>query len=195
MNNLDPNKAHGHYMPSIWMIKLRRNSICKPLSIIWNDFLKERKISSDWKKAHDVPVYNKRDKQYLKDCWPICLFPICSKVSERLIYNKLFTFFTDNNLICPNHSGFRHGESCVNQLIAITRKIYKAWKIWSEGSLLRYIKDKLKYGINVYISKCCLWKAFKTFMRLFILSQATSSSKLTKFIRENFNAGFPQGSI
>ena len=62
MNNLDPNKAHGHYMPSIWMIKLRRNSICKPLSIIWNDFLKERKISSDWKKAHDVPVYNKRDK-------------------------------------------------------------------------------------------------------------------------------------
>ena len=44
---------------------------------------------------------------------------------ERLIYNELFNFFTDNKLIFPNQSGFGLGEYCVNQLLAITHEIYK----------------------------------------------------------------------
>ena len=39
-------------------------------------------------------------------------------------------FFTENNLISPNlisQSGFRPGDSCVNQLLAITHKIYKSF--------------------------------------------------------------------
>ena len=69
--------------------------------------------------------------------------------------NELFTFFTDNNLIFPNQSGFRPGDSCVNQLIAITHEIYKSFddglevrgvfldiskafdKVWHEGLLLK----------------------------------------------------------
>ena len=127
INNLDSNKAHGHDMLSIQMIKLCGNLICKPLSIIYNDWLKEGKFPSDWKKAHVVPVHKKGDKQCLKNYRPISLLPICSKIFERLIYNELFTFFTDNNLISPNQSGFRPGDSCVNQLIVITHKIYKSF--------------------------------------------------------------------
>ena len=41
---LDPNKAHGHDMLSIRMIKLCGNSICKPLSIIFNDCLNKGKF-------------------------------------------------------------------------------------------------------------------------------------------------------
>ena len=37
IGRLDPNKAHGHDMLSIRMIKLCGNSICKPLSIIFKD--------------------------------------------------------------------------------------------------------------------------------------------------------------
>ena len=47
INNLDPNKAQGHDMLSIRMKKLCGNSICKPLSIIFNDCLKEEKYPSD----------------------------------------------------------------------------------------------------------------------------------------------------
>ena len=39
INHLDLNKAHGHDMLSIRMIKLCGNSICKSLSIIFHDFL------------------------------------------------------------------------------------------------------------------------------------------------------------
>ena len=88
---------------------------------------KEGKFPSDSKKAHVVPVHKKGDKQCLQNYRPISLLPICSKTFERLIYNELFTFFTDNNLVYPNQSGFRPGDSCVNQLIAITHEIYKSF--------------------------------------------------------------------
>ena len=66
INNLNPNKTHGHEMLSILIIKLCENSICKPLSIIFNDSLKEKKFPRDWKKAHVVPVQKKGHKQCLE---------------------------------------------------------------------------------------------------------------------------------
>ena len=44
---------------------------------------------------------------------------------ERLIYYEMFTFFIESNLI--SQSGFRPGDACVNQLLAITHKIYKSF--------------------------------------------------------------------
>ena len=35
LQNLDPNKAHGHDMISIRMVQLCGNSICKPLELIF----------------------------------------------------------------------------------------------------------------------------------------------------------------
>ena len=153
INNLDPNKAHGHDMLSIRMIKLSGNSICKPLSIIFDDCLKEAKFPSAWKKAHVVPVHKTGDKQCLKTYRPIPLLPICSKIFERLIYNELFTFFTDNNLISPKQSGFRPDDSCVNQLIAITHEIYKSFddRLEVRGVFLD-IQLLIKYGMKYYFS-------------------------------------------
>ena len=62
--------------------------------------------------------------------------------------------FTENNLISPNQSGFRPGDSCVIQSLAITHEIYKSFegfevrgffldiskafdKVWQEGLLLK----------------------------------------------------------
>ena len=50
INNLDPNKAHGHDMLIIRMIKLCGNSICKPLSITFNCLKEGKLFPSDWKK-------------------------------------------------------------------------------------------------------------------------------------------------
>ena len=156
ISRLDPNKAHGHDMLSIRMIKLCGNSVCKPLSIIFKDCLSEDKFPHEWKKATVVPVHKKGNKQSLENYRPTSLLPICSKIVERLIYNEMFIFFTENNLICPNQSRFRTGDSCVNQLLAIiTHEIYKSFdegfevrgvfldiskafdKVWHEGLLLK----------------------------------------------------------
>ena len=52
IKNLDPNKAHGHDMISIRMIKLCGISICKPLEIIFQNCLRSGKFPSEWKKAN-----------------------------------------------------------------------------------------------------------------------------------------------
>ena len=39
----------------------------------------------------------------------------------------MFKFFLENELISPNQSGFKPGDSCINQLLAITHEIYKSF--------------------------------------------------------------------
>ena len=42
---------------------------------------------------------------------------------ERLLYGTMFDFFSKNNLLSPNQSGFRSGDSCINQLLSINHEI------------------------------------------------------------------------
>ena len=65
ISRLDPNKAHGHDVLSIRMIKLCGNSICKLLSIIFKDYLNEGKFPHESKKDNVVPVHKKGNKQSL----------------------------------------------------------------------------------------------------------------------------------
>ena len=39
----------------------------------------------------------------------------------------MFSFFLANNLLAPNQSGFKLGDSCINQLQSITHEIYSSF--------------------------------------------------------------------
>ena len=43
---------------------------------------------------------------------------------ERILYNSLFNFLNQNGLISLVQSGFKPGDSCINQLLSITHEIY-----------------------------------------------------------------------
>ena len=57
INNLDPNKAHGHDEISIRMLKICGDSICRPLNIIFKTCLRTGKFPLEWKKANIVPIH------------------------------------------------------------------------------------------------------------------------------------------
>ena len=82
---------------------------------------------NDWKKGNVVPILKKGDKQILKNYRRISLLPVCGKIFEKLIFNEMFKFFIENDLILPNQSGFKPGDSCINQLLSITHDIYKSF--------------------------------------------------------------------
>ena len=118
ISSLDLNKYHDYNMISIHMLKIYGKPIYKPLQLIFQSYIKYRKFPNEWKMANMVPVHKKSDKQILKNCWPVSLFPIRGKVFECLIYNSLFEYFIESNLIFPSQSGFKLGDSCTNQLIS-----------------------------------------------------------------------------
>ena len=126
--------------------------------------------------------------------------PICGKILERLL-DSMFEFFIQNNLITSNQSGFKTGDSCINQLISITHETYKLSgdgyevrgvfldkskgfdKVWHQG--LHYklrrngISDKLLNTLTDFLDS-------RT-QRVILNGQYSSWAKV--------EAGVPQGSI
>ena len=109
------------------MLNLCGYVICEPLQLTFNQALVSGSFPCDWKKANIVPIHKKSDKQTLKNYHPVSLLPICGKIFEGTIFNKMFRFFLDNKLITTNHSGFKPGDFCINQLLSITHEIYKSF--------------------------------------------------------------------
>ena len=109
------------------MIKICDASICKPLELIFRSSLENEEFLTEWKKANAAPAHKKGDKQNLKNYRPVSLLPVAGKIFERILHNNMYELFTENNLISPNQSGFKPGDSCINQLLSIIHKIYKSF--------------------------------------------------------------------
>ena len=109
------------------MIKICDTSICRPLKLIFQSCLESGRFPIEWKNTNVVPVHKKCNKQILKNYRPTSLLPIAGKIFERLLYDRMFEFFIENNLISKSHSGFRPGDSCINQVLSITHEIYQSF--------------------------------------------------------------------
>ena len=162
IQNLDPNKAHGH---------------------------------------DNTSIHKKGDKQPLENYRPVSLLPICGKILERLMFNELFNFFIENKLISSNQSGFKPGDSCINQLLSITHEIYKSFdvglevrsvfldiskafdKVWHDGIIYKLTQN----GISGNLLNL-LEDFLKERKQRVVLNGQVSTWK-------NINGGVPQGSI
>ena len=155
INKLDSNKAHGHDAISIRMLKICGSFVFRPLQIIYKSCLHRGKFPQELQKANVLPVHKKNDKQLVKNYRPTSLLPLCGKIFELILYNSLFNFLNLNDLISPAQSGFKPGDSCINQLLSIAHEIYhsmdegyeirgvfldisKAFdKVWDEGLVFK----------------------------------------------------------
>ena len=93
------------------MLKICGSAIYKPLAIIFKQCVDTGIFPSAWKKGNIVPIHKKGDKQILKSYRPVSLLLISGKILERLMFNGMFKFFTENELISSNQSGFKPGDS------------------------------------------------------------------------------------
>ena len=108
------------------MLKICGDTICKPLGLIFKQALTTGVFPSEWKKGI-APCYKKGHKPYLKNYRPVFLLPTWGKFFERLVFNEMFLFFLANNLLAPNQSGFKPGDSCINQVLSITHEMYSSF--------------------------------------------------------------------
>ena len=203
IRSLDPKKAHGCDDLSINMIKICDTEIVKPLYLIYMKYLETGRFPSNWKKANVLPIHKRRKQADKEKLQTYFTFTYLRKIFEKLIFDTIYEYFCENQLLTPNQSGFRPGDSTVNQLLFITHKIYSAFekfpsrearavflniskafdKVWHDGLLF-----KLKrYGISG-----CLFSVLEDFLdnrqQSVVLNEKNSNwSPVT--------AGVPQGSV
>ena len=123
VRSLNPNKASGFDGISAKMLILSDESVILPLKLIFQNILATGNYPDMWKLANVTPIHKKDDKQNIKNYRPISLLPLCSKIFEKILFKHLYNFLISNNLITKNQSGFRPGDSTVNQLLYFVHKI------------------------------------------------------------------------
>ena len=127
IRSLNPNKPHGWDGISTRMIKLSDASLVTPPKIIFTNCLRSGVFPEIWKRANEVPIHKKNEKNLKSNYRPISLLPIFRKMLEKLIYDSLYSLLVSCDLLNPNQSGFRPRDSTVNKLISITHKIFEAF--------------------------------------------------------------------
>ena len=201
LRTLNVSKATGPGNVSNMLLKNTSASIVTPLTKLFRHSLDLGQFPSQWKNANVTPVFKKNNKQDKNNYRPISLLPNLGKVFERVVFNHLYKYCQDNNLLTWRNSGYKPLDSSINQLIFISHKIYKSLekgedvcfvsldassafdRVWHEGL---FFKLKRK-GI---CGKLFDWfKSYLTdrFQKVVIKGQF---SKLV-----NLLAGVPQGSI
>ena len=185
------------------MIKICDKSTLKPLILLFENSTKSSYYPGIWRKSNIIPVHKKSDKQLVNNYRPISLLPIFGKSFEKIIFSRIYNFISEENLLNHNQSGFRPSDSCVNQLLSITHKIFEAFdcnptlevrsvfldiskafdKVWHEGLLY-----KLKsMGISGELHKLLENYLSGRLQRVVLIGQTSSWRPVL--------AGVPQGSI
>ena len=116
-----------------------------------------------WKLANVIAIFEKGDKQLIKNYRPISLLRICGKMFEKIIFNNLYNYLNTNNIITKNQSGFCPGDSTTNQLLYLVNEIHKAFddpvslkvcvvflyiskafnKVWHDGLLFKLNQNSI----------------------------------------------------
>ena len=112
----------------------------------------------------------------------------------------MYDSLTENDLLSPNQSGFRSGDSCINQLLSINHEILNAFdkglevrgifldiskafdKVWHDGLIFKLRQNGISGDLNISQDFLCNRK-----QRVVLNGQCSSWADV--------NAGVPQGSI
>ena len=198
---IDTTKATGPDGISPKLLHEAGDAIVPSLTKLLNLSLSSAKIPLCWKTANVLPLFKKGDKTDINNYRPVSLLSSVSKILERVVFKHTYNYIKDNALISSNQSGFKPGDSTVNQLTflyhtfceALDNKkdvkvvfcdISKAFdRVWHDGLLFKM----KKFGINGNILKWFKDYLYDRHQRVIIRGQASDLGLI--------KAGVPQGSV
>ena len=125
---LKTNKAAGYDDLNSNVILHVINSIRKPLFFILNLSLNEGIFPDLLKISKISPIFKKGDPELLPNYRPISLVPVFSKIFERVMYNRMYTYFTSNNLLYNKQFGFQKNCSTEHAILDLVDQITKSFE-------------------------------------------------------------------
>lgn len=198
---LNNNKATGDDGISVKILKAAAPHICATLCDVFNSTLLQGIFPNSLKLAKVNAVFKKGSPIEITNYRPISILNCISKVFEKLMYSRLYSFVNKNNILNKNQYGFRKGYSTNDAVIKFLADVMEA-------------KENNKIPIGIFYD---LSKAFDSVNHSLLLKKLESygvhgnttkwfQSYLSKrpwyFSNENCasdiyycNVGVPQGSV
>ena len=108
------------------IVKHIKEIVCIPLKHICNMSFQSGIFPIELKIANVVPIFKTSDEMVFSNYRPVSVLPVFSKLLERLVYNRLIAYITNNKLLYEYQFGFQKGKSTHLALILLVDKITEA---------------------------------------------------------------------
>ena len=87
--------------------------------IIYNLSLTSGTIPSEWRTAKVVNLFKLGEKRQAGKYRPISILPVVSKIVEKEVHGKIYSFVVEHNLLHPSQHGFRQKRSTQSALLNV----------------------------------------------------------------------------
>ena len=124
--SLKNSKSSGHDQINMSLLKQIIHPLANPLTYIFNKSLSIGVFPELFKLAKINPIFKKDNPHEITNYRPISLLPTLSKILEKIVYIRLYTFINKHKILNPNQFGFRKNYSTDLALIQIYDKITNA---------------------------------------------------------------------
>ena len=125
ITDLIPKNSCGYDNLSNKLLKKLLPALVGPLTIIFNRSLIEGVFPEAMKKADVVPLFKSKDHQESNNYRPISLLLTLSKLLEKIIYKRTYSFLESTGQIYKSQYGFRTSHSCENAICELVSEIIK----------------------------------------------------------------------
>ncbi|GAA6112118.1 uncharacterized protein tmem132a, partial, partial [Tachysurus ichikawai] len=98
------------------------------ITTIINRSIASGQVTTTFKRARVIPILKKPalDPSDISNYRPVSLLSFLSKILERLVYNQLSVYLSQNNLQDPNQSCFKAAHSTETALLDVSEKLHAA---------------------------------------------------------------------
>ena len=201
---LKRNKTPGHDGLDINIITSVYELIKKKTLVkIFNESINLGVFPKKMEIAKVTPIFKSGKKELLTNYRPISVLSCFSKILDRIMYNRVYNYLNDNNLLFCKQFGFRKGHSTDHALIKLIDSIYDSFNQskYTLGVFIDLSKafDTVDHNILIVIDKLNSYgiknnslKWFSTYLsnkKQFVQAGAIKTSSL------DIICGVPQGSI
>lgn len=102
-------------------LKMAVSYISQPICHIFNVSLKSCIFPQAWKEAKIIPLPKDKKKTFTPpNSRPISLLPALSKIFEKIVFNQIQHYFSENNLLTEFQHAYRKGFSTCTALTQMT---------------------------------------------------------------------------
>ena len=120
IKDLDTKKASGQDGFTAKFLKICQSVIEQPLTHIYNLSILSGNYPQNFKIAKCIPIYKKGKRTDPNNYRPISILNCMNKIYEKLLYNRMYEYLTQSNILYKYQFGFRQNHSTTQALIEIS---------------------------------------------------------------------------